>query len=254
MQLKQEVQAKIDEEWKSPQQLKKLANEVAYEEKKLGDALAQGTKKAKKGKAAATPVAALQKKPKTPESKDEPDVDVTTILLVFLKPLGGKSKKKKAYAMTLWEDGPNVTPVAQFGKNSFIMKEYNCACDRGELECGCKYCTNVARLSLGEHDTHVAWHDKYRKFVALRKQNYPTVKDMDFSASWNASSENTMLRDLVQLWKQVDPEAPWFRIEANQDKAAAAAAAAAVAAVMAASASASSTLEELNCHTFLISS
>ena len=216
--LQQRIEAVIEQDLRSPKQQKRLANEVAFEEKKQSVAFVNETK--------AKPKAAGAKKSTPPEQKEGSElvVSVTTILLVFRRAAavaGKKTQQLKSFAMTLWEDGPNVTPTAQFGRGSFIMKEYNVAFVRGEMDCGCTYCTNSAKLTMAEHDVHVAWHNKYRRFFALRAQKYPTLKDMGVL---NTNLENAMLANLVELWRQVDVDAAWFhsaKYLANQEEIAA---------------------------------
>ena len=71
----------------------------------------------------------------------------------------------------------------------FYHEGDNVAFVRGEMDCGCTYCTNSAKLTMAEHDVHVAWHNKYRRFFALRAQKYPTLKDMGVL---NVNLENAM--------------------------------------------------------------
>ena len=260
--LKEQVQTKINSDLKSPQQLKRLAAEIEYEEHKQRKVLEKANSKAApgKGKAPAPPpvfanvpktkqrvgqmsktkqvvvavppaaeaqqkmvppaVVEAEQKMAAPPAKDiaeapSEEVSVTTVLLVFLNaaPCTGnvpKPKKKQAFAMTLWADGPEITPCSRFGRQSFIMKEYNHAADRGATECGCSYCTNSVRNTMEEHATHLKWHEKFRKFFSLRKKMYPTLKDMDSTQTWTLQQQNDMLTSLVRLWKQVDSDAPWF--------------------------------------------
>ena len=142
-------------------------------------------------------------------------VAITSILLSFVNAdvlvVGGKKpNRKKAYAMILWADGADITAVAHFKTTRFIMREYNAASDRGVLDCGCSLCTNTAKLPMSVHDAHVIWHQKYRAYFKLRQIKFPTLKDMDQTRTWTSSQQKQMLAELVELWKQVDGEAPWF--------------------------------------------
>ena len=120
--------------------------------------------------------------------------------------------RKKAFAFTLWHDGPAVNPISVFGRNAFVMKEYNHASIRDSLEeAECRYCDPSAELEEADRQTHLAWHARFRKFVALRTAKYPEFKDYTTRMLNNAKNVAAMLASLVELWKQVDPKAPYFQ-------------------------------------------
>ena len=143
----------------------------------------------RKGKAAVA-VAVAEAPPAVIE---EPEVDtslvpITTILLAFVNAdVVSAGDKKKAYAMVLWADGPDITPVAHFANTRYIMKEYNAASDRGAMKCGCSFGQNIVKATMAVHASHVVWHNKYRLYFQLRQDKFPTLKDMDATRTWTSS-------------------------------------------------------------------
>lgn len=233
------VNADIMEFAKSAGEQKKLDNEVDFERAKfLNDRLKEEKEeaKAKKPKAKAKAKADAKDQPATSapgslpavpalaaaaagleESVAEGCTAITSILLVFLNAADAtagvkKPGKNRAFAMTLWEDGPEVTACTSFQQaDKFIMKEYNVAKDRGAMECGCSMCTNRSRLTAAKHKNHSIWHAKYRKYYVLRQAAFPGLKDMDETKTgWTIAEQQNLLYALVELWKQVDGTAPWF--------------------------------------------
>lgn len=198
----------LQEEAQSPANLARLKVEVDYENKKLETSIAKEEKRVKQ-------------EAKKADSQKQKAVDafavVTTVLLVFeksdpdLKEAGATGKKaKKQYAMTLWSDGPNVVPFSNF-RGTFVLEEYFHAIDRGALpldQCACRYCEGSGELSEAARLIHVAWHAKFRKFYALRA---PLCKDR---MGLTVGVETELLSKLVELWKQVDSEAPFFKLPA----------------------------------------
>jgi hypothetical protein len=209
--LKQKVSAVIDQENKSDEKMAILDNELDAEEQKILEEL-------KKSAARTEEVGEEAEGDDDEEEEEEKEtmVEITTVLLTFLVlPAvtgGGRRRKTKvAWAMTLWADGPATCPVKNFNADKLIMKEYNQAVDRGTLNSGCTLCTNTAKLTEERHVMHVAWHKKFRTFFALRQKAYPNLKDMDQDFSWSSSLEKLILAELVELWNQADPDAPYFR-------------------------------------------
>jgi hypothetical protein len=69
--------------------------------------------------------------------------------------------------------------------------------------------TRLIWESLQEGVVHLSWHKKFRVYFALRKAKFPELKDMAMS-SWTDGEKARILDHLVELWKQVDGDAPWF--------------------------------------------
>jgi hypothetical protein len=218
--IKTKVSQQVTQEHKSEKNLGRLNRDVArdeqrqlYELKKSNARRNEGDWFADEGDEGDEPEEEEEEEQEEEEGGKDPIVEITTILLTFLgdPPLlksGRKSKKKQAsYAMTLWADGPAVTPVINFNHDRRIMNEYNLAADRGADECGCNMCQGT-RLSVKQHDLHLGWHRKYRLYFALRTVKFPDLKDMDAERNWTKALEDRMLADLVELWKQVDADAP----------------------------------------------
>ena len=243
--MKQTVKERILQESRSPEAVAAINRKVDFENNKIAKALKAGEKvvKKRKGKAAVTVAVAQEEKdvkpttrkgkavaeveePEVEQEVEEPEVGIITILLAFLianvvaklpvakkgarKGAKTRAPRKKAHAMVLWADGPNITPVANFIGTRYIMQEYNAASDRGTMECGCPFCTNSVRKTLLVHDAHVRWHKKYRVYFQLRTDKFPTLKDMDATRIWPLADQMRILDELVQLWKQVDGQAVWF--------------------------------------------
>lgn len=217
--LKSKVNTKIAQELKSEKQLAKLSSEIAFEEQKqLADLKKSGRSRAEREEDDEGDERGGEEEEEN-EEEEEPTVEITTILLLLLVDppvIAGRrrGKKKAPYALTLWADGPAVTPVKNFQADKFIMNEYKKAVDRGTLDCGCTMCNGQAKLTLKLHDQHVEWHKKFRKYFALRSRKFPELKDYDPTRTWTPTSEREMLYELTELWNRVDPEAPWFRSSA----------------------------------------
>ena len=90
------------------------------------------------------------------------------------------------------------------------MKEYNSAVERGGQESSCNLCKNASGRSLKRHEAHKIWHKKFRLFFFLRKKAFPSLVDRDVKHKWTAAEQSSVLDALVNLWRQVDREAPWF--------------------------------------------
>ena len=59
------------------------------------------------------------------------------------------------------------------------------------------------KMTLKDHDIHLNWHAKFRRYFALRSAKYPLIKDRN-APPWSTESQNKVLHELVGLWKSVD--------------------------------------------------
>ena len=224
--LKDKVQAKIDQELKSPKHLMQLNKEVAYEEHKQKAA----ARRAKKPKAAAVgPEVELKSiAPVLPRAKDgsgsitdlqqdENLVSITTVLLVIrnaapVTPQAKTPRKNQYFAMTLWADGLSLTPNKLLDESDlFIIREYNAAYELGAHEAGCSFCRNTCKLTEAKHAAHVAWHKKFRQYFIVRRMHYPQLVDYDSKKSWTTEEQEEVMTVLMEVWKSIDPDAPWFK-------------------------------------------
>lgn len=216
-----DIQASVDkrilEEAKLPSNQQQLLNEVLYEQKRSKSATKKPTA------AAAVAKKAQKKKPSADVGEtEEAETEIVTLLLVFQQTdteTSALKKKKKTtrtkkllYCMTLWADGPSVCPASQFSKTT-VITEYRDAVARRSLplsECGCAYCepADPKLATEAAHQLHAIWHEKFRKFFALRAQKLPRCKD--FSMIVSPSNVDILMYQLVSLWKQVDPELIYF--------------------------------------------
>lgn len=231
--LKKKVQTRIETEHKSEKMLEKLNREVFREEAKQKQMLSK-SRAAEQEKARAADDEEDEGDGEQEEEKEEdetgdPMVGITSLLLVILEipeppphvPGQRKrapSKKKKAFALTLWDDGPDITPVSNFQEaDKFIMKEYNVAADRGAMDAACMYCTNSAKLPQRQHDKHLEWHRKYRLFFVEREARFPGLKDNDATRTWSAEEKVIMLDELVNIWLAIDEDAVWMNTRGYVD-------------------------------------
>ena len=217
------VEKRIHEEALLPSNQQRLANEVAYERKKAETKIKKAETKLKGAKT--TKKSQANKKQEAPTEEDV--TDIVTLLLVFRKTAKnvmeaadeGKLKKKRSkplHSITLWADGPAINPVSQFSE-TIVLAEYRHAVHRKDLplsECTCSYCEpgDPVLSSEAAHKVHATWHAKFRKFFALRSAAYPNYQD--FTTLLTDSQQKLLMRSLVSLWKQVDPDLPYFHSEA----------------------------------------
>ena len=158
------------------------------------------------------------------DNDDAPLTDVISLLFVFTKTkdkadedkiAGKRHRSKKYWAMTLWSDGPAANAVSSFSGTK-LLEEYTSAVTRQSLslqECGCKYCErDYNYISAEMHEKHIVWHEKFRKFLLLRKAKYPEFKD--FHQNICKSAIDVVLYTLVRLWQEVDGELPYFSTSA----------------------------------------
>ena len=212
----------------SNQQL--LQNEVEYENKRAAKAAETArAKAAAEDQDGSQGVKARRSRKPKAAAKDQ-GTNVTTVLLLMRRPphrasyvapkpvKGKRAPTMPMYALALWEDGPGCVPVTVLNTRRWPYKEYAAACDRGSIspdECKCPHCENTDPrnvLSTASQGEHVVWHVKYREFHKLRKEKFPHCSDkMDTTTLWSQEHEDWMLQYLVELWRVVDPSAPWFR-------------------------------------------
>ena len=200
--LTQQVTNSIKVEAASAANQKRLAAEIKHENDKLDKEIAKEERyqeedalQQTKGGCAAT---ALQ------VENVELAVSVTTVLMVFVKHTESRGGKK-TFVMTLWDDGPSVVPPSNFA-DTMVMREYYHATERGAVECACKYCA-PGTLAECERLKHVAWHSKFRRFMALRDQ-----VGCNDTSTLTVPQEKNLLNLLVSFWQKVDPEAPYFQL------------------------------------------
>ena len=147
---------------------------------------------------------------------NEPTIGITTILLVVMKAVEGavsttkKPPKKQVWVFILWHDGPSFETVKILKDIPYLMQEYHAASTRGNMDCRCTYCDINGCLTESDREIHCEWHDKFRKFVELRLKKYPNMRDYNATKKWKPASEAVVLRELVEMWYQVDPTAPYF--------------------------------------------
>ena len=207
------VNARIREKNRSPDQERLLENEYKYEAEKSEQAQKKADKDAKNQDG-------LDNEIDLDLTEAENVTPIVTLLFVFSKAsetakpaeLTKKGRRpRKLWAMILWEDGPNISPVAHLSRTT-TLEEYRYVLTRKSLslaECGCKFCENLDITATAETlAEHRVWHDKFRRYYALRVAKFPDFKDYDFTLS--KSSEPLLLHALVILWKQVDPDLPYF--------------------------------------------
>jgi hypothetical protein len=247
--IRNKVEVRVNDELQSPFNVARLQSEVGFEQKKTERGIKKAEKRdeaaATKAQAEAAATKAQVKPPRNSRKKqnatepavsaevssaqpEQPLVPVTTILLLMLRPEvrldplapAGKAQKKQPkpklylYSLTLWEDGPNVDAVSVFKRTPFIVNEYTTAYDRGSAPSTmCQYCLNFNQkyfASEEEQKTHKSWHNKYRHYHDVREQAFPQITNRMDTSFWSEEYEKMVLATLTHLWRDCDPDAPWF--------------------------------------------
>ena len=98
-------------------------------------------------------------------------------------------------------DGPTENPASQFT----LLTEYRHAVAKSMplAECRCCYCQPA-----DVNEVHAKWHEKFRRFFALRAEKYPECKD--FTMVLTSPQTKLRMYQLLMLWKLVDNELPYF--------------------------------------------
>jgi hypothetical protein len=201
----EDVEKKIQQEALEPDNQRKLQQELEFENKK-----AQQAAKREAG--------AMDRQPRKRTKKQAaPIKNVITVLFIFqktdqeAKEAGiKKSRAKKQFALTLWEDGPAVSDLGAF-RGTSVLTEYRHAAERKDLQdCDCVYCEPLDPDAPTELEKlHAVWHNKFRSYYALRAAKFPTY--VDGSTTIAVINEELVMYYMVLMWKQVDPRLPYFR-------------------------------------------
>ena len=102
-------------------------------------------------------------------------------------------------------EGPEIAADHYFN-NSNIMTEYREAIDRG-IDSGVRCISCQSEPDEEERFRHRTWHDKFRRYLAIRQDRFPQHTDFE---SLPVAEERLLMYQLVLIWKQVDADLTYF--------------------------------------------
>jgi hypothetical protein len=221
--VQQRAAALVNAELDSPFHTQLLADEEKHENHKMEVATKKELDKAgldkttvpKQKRARKTKVTLTEdKKIEEPKVPAEPEVKITTLLLMVTtsgpSEKNKKAPRKKRHALMLWEDGPSMHPVSSLPR--WVVEEYTAANLRG-FDGACSSCTSPEEHDTPQHfEDHKIWHSSFREFVRIRSGvigGFPLHNP-------EPEKVKTMLDVLTKLWQKVAPSSPWFLSDASQ--------------------------------------